>query len=191
MTLPLTLKPPRPRSGRPRADSQGAPASVSTKRYRIHLFTLTVVREAGAPDPRILGTPLAVAELMREVMPDDDREHFWGLALNAQNGLIEAYHVSTGTLSASLVHPREVFKPALIRGAASLILVHNHPSGDSSPSREDVRLTRQLAEGAKLLDLRIHDHVIIGNGSGRSIVRTKALLTEHPFSAPPPLPDRA
>ena len=67
-----------------------------------------------------------------------------------------------GTLSASLVHPREVFKPAILESAASIILLHNHPSGDPTPSREDLRLTQQLVECSQLLDLRIHDHVIIG-----------------------------
>ena len=167
MTLPLTLKPPRPRSRRPGADSQHAPNAVVTKRYRIHVFTLTVVREAGVPDPRILGTPQAVAELMREVMPDDDREHFWALLLNAQNHLLKAHPVATGTLSACLVHPREVFKPAVLEAAAHLILVHNHPSGDPTPSKEDLRLTRQLVECSRFMDIRIHDHVILGNGTGR------------------------
>jgi DNA repair protein RadC len=73
--------------------------------------------------------------------------------------------VSVGTQSASLVHPREVLGPALREGAASLIPVHNHPSGDPTPSREDLRLTRQLADGATLLDLRLHDHIIVGNGT--------------------------
>jgi DNA repair protein RadC len=84
--------------------------------------------------------------------------------LDAQNRLLRDRVVSEGTLSASLVHPREVFKPAIVESAASVILLHNHPSGDPTPSREDVRLTRQLAEGARLLDLRILDHVIIGQG---------------------------
>ena len=71
----------------------------------------------------------------------------------------------TGTQSAALVHPREVLGPALREGAAGLVLLHNHPSGDPTPSREDLRLTRQLADGARLLDLRLHDHIIIGNGT--------------------------
>ena len=65
--------------------------------------------------------------------------------MNAQNRLLEVSTVSTGTLTASLVHPREVFKPAILRAAASVIVVHNHPSGDPTPSREDLQLTRQLA----------------------------------------------
>jgi DNA repair protein RadC len=84
--------------------------------------------------------------------------------LDAQNGLLRDVVVSEGTLSSSLVHPREVFKPAILEPAASIVLIHNHPSGDPTPSREDVRLTRQLAECARLLDLRIHDHVVIGRG---------------------------
>ncbi|PYN08191.1 MAG: hypothetical protein DME06_16485, partial [Candidatus Rokuibacteriota bacterium] len=87
----------------------------------------------------------------------------------ARNGLLRDVVVSEGTLSASLVHPREVFKPAILESAASVILLHNHPSGDPTPSREDVRLTRQLVECAKLLDLRIHDHVIIGRGHFTSL----------------------
>ncbi|MEK7220660.1 MAG: DNA repair protein RadC [candidate division NC10 bacterium] len=140
---------------------------LGSNRYRVKVLSLTVVRDGSAPDPRILSTPTAVVDLMRELMPDDDREHMWALYLNAQNHLLEVYPVSTGTLTASLVHPREVFKPALLRGAASVIVVHNHPSGDPTPSREDLQLTRQLVKAAELLDLRLHDHVIIGNGTGR------------------------
>ena len=87
-----------------------------------------------------------------------------GALLDAQNGLLRDRVVSEGTLSASLVHPREVFKPAILESAASVILLHNHPSGDPEPSREDIRLTRQLVECARMLDLRINDHVIIGQG---------------------------
>jgi DNA repair protein RadC len=98
---------------------------------------------------------------------DDDKEHFWVLLLNSQNHLTCTHHVSMGSLSASIVHPREVFRAAVLASAAHVILVHNHPSGDPTPSKEDVHLTRQLVEGARVLGLRIHDHVIIGNGSGQ------------------------
>jgi len=97
---------------------------------------------------------------------DDDKEHFWAIFLNTQNHYLMHTLVSIGTLSASLVHPREVLGPALREGAASVILVHNHPSGDPSPSREDLRLTRQLGDAARLLDHTVHDHIIIGNGTG-------------------------
>jgi DNA repair protein RadC len=95
--------------------------------------------------------------------------------LNAQNHYLMHTLVSTGTQSASLVHPREVLGPALRVGAASLILVHNHPSGDPTPSREDIQLTRQLVEGAQLLDLRFHDHIIIGTEEWVSLARRSDL----------------
>ncbi len=115
----------------------------------------------------MLSAPEAVALLARDLLntADDDKEHFWAIFLNAQNHYLMHTLVSTGTLSASLVHPREVLGPALRVGAAALILIHNHPSGDPTPSREDLRLTRQIADGARLLDLRLHDHLIIGNGT--------------------------
>src|SRR5689334_25114735 len=102
-------------------------------------------------------------------MEDLKKEVFRAALLDAQNGLLRDVVVSEGTLSASLVHPREVFKPAIVESAASIILLHNHPSGDPTPSREDVRLTRQLVECARLLDLRVHDHVIIGRGRFASL----------------------
>ena len=141
---------------------------MGTKRYRLKVATWTVVREVGAPSPRKLDSPEAVVELARDLLRDldDDREHFWVILLNAQNRYLLAHLVSTGTQSATLVHPREVLGPALREGAAALILIHNHPSGDPAPSREDLRLTRQLVDAAQVVDLKIHDHVILGNGSG-------------------------
>jgi DNA repair protein RadC len=141
---------------------------MATRRYHLKLATWTVVRESGGHSPRVLSSPAAVAELARDLLRehDDDKEHFWAIFLNSQNHYLLHTLVSTGTQSASLVHPREVLGPALREGAASLVLVHNHPSGDPTPSREDLRLTRQLADAARLLDLRLHDHVIIGNGTG-------------------------
>ena len=114
-------------------------------------------------------SPAEVVEMIRsgDVIPDDAREHFVALYLNSQNKVVALHEVSVGTLSASLVHPREVFGPALrLLGIASVILVHNHPSGDPTPSQEDIRLSRQLAEAARVLDLRLHDHLVMGNGSG-------------------------
>ncbi len=137
------------------------------KNYRVNVVTFSVVREAAAPAPAKLNGPAEVAALAREVIPDDGREHFYALYLNAQNGLIAVHAVSVGTVSATLVHAREVFGPALrLLGVSSVVLIHNHPSGEATPSREDIRLTRQLVEAARLLDLRVHDHVVIGNGTG-------------------------
>jgi DNA repair protein RadC len=141
---------------------------MATRRYHLKLATWAVVRESGAPSPRTLSSPAEVAELARDLLRDhdDDKEHFWAIFVNAQNRYLLHTLVSTGTQSATLVHPREVLGPALREGASGVILVHNHPSGDANPSREDLRLTRQLVDAAALLDLRLLDHVIIGNGSG-------------------------
>jgi DNA repair protein RadC len=138
-------------------------------RYRLKLATWTVVREDNQASPRMLSSPETVALLAIDLVKahDDDKEHFWVLLLNAQNHYLMHTEVSVGSQSASLVHPREVLGPAMREGAAALILIHNHPSGDPTPSREDLRLTRQLAEGATLLDIRLHDHIIVGNGSGK------------------------
>ena len=136
-------------------------------RYRLKLATWTVVREHSQSSPRILSSPEAAAGLAADLVArsDDDKEHLWALFLNAQNHYLMHTEVSIGTQSATLVHPREVLGPAVREGAAAIILVHNHPSGDPQPSREDLRFTRQLREGAHLLDLRLHDHIIIGNGT--------------------------
>jgi DNA repair protein RadC len=112
----------------------------------------------------VLGSPEQVFARYGPLMEDLKKEVFRVALLDAQNGLLRDVVISEGTLSASLVHPREVFKPAILESAASVILIHNHPSGDPTPSREDIRLTRQLVEGAKLLELRVHDHLVIGRG---------------------------
>jgi DNA repair protein RadC len=154
--------------------------SAGSVRYRLRLATWTVVREPNQPSPRILSDPESVAALAGDLvsgLADDDKEHFWLLLLNAQNHYLMHTEVSVGTQSASLVHPREVFGPALREGAAAIILIHNHPSGDPTPSREDVRLTQGLVEGARLLDIKLHDHIVIGNGSGAYVsLAQKGLL---------------
>ena len=122
-----------------------------------------------------LGSPEAVFAHFGPLMEDLKKEVFRVVLLNSQNGYIKDEIISEGTLSASLVHPREVFRPAIRESAASLILLHNHPSGDPTPSKEDLRLTRQLVECAKLLDLRIHDHVIIGRGKFVSLAQRGVL----------------
>jgi DNA repair protein RadC len=144
------------------------PSPGRSRRYQRVAVTYSVAREQVPTSWPALSSPDAVAEFARELLAahDDDREHFWVIFLNAQNGYTGHHFVSTGSLSASIVHRREVLGPALREGAAHLILVHNHPSGDPTPSKEDVSLTRQLVEGARLLGIRLHDHVIVGNGSG-------------------------
>jgi DNA repair protein RadC len=153
-------------AGRDAAELAGQRGVGRAKAARLAAaFELTRRLRARTPGARTaLGSPAAVYAAFGPLMEDLRREVFRVALLDAQNGLVRDVVVSEGTLSASLVHPREVFKPAILESAASVILLHNHPSGDPTPSREDIRLTRQLVECARLLDLRVHDHVVIGRG---------------------------
>ena len=138
---------------------------VGPARAAALVAALELGRRAAQPaeKPRLDRPERVLAAVPDEVLRAR-KEHLLGFYLDARSQLLGRETVSIGTLSASLVHPREVFKPAILESAASVILIHNHPSGDPTPSREDIRLTRQLVECARLLDLRIHDHVIVGRG---------------------------
>jgi DNA repair protein RadC len=97
-------------------------------------------------------------------------EHFCVLHLNAKNSVVSRQTVSIGSANETTVHPREVFRAACIAGAVAVILVHNHPSGDCTPSAEDHALTARLAECGKILGIKVLDHVIVGDGDYRSLV---------------------
>ncbi len=89
------------------------------------------------------------------------KECFWSVLLNGKNRILKLARISEGSLTASLVHPREVFRPAILQGAAGILCVHNHPSGDPAPSQEDVQITRRLVETRRLVGIQVLDHVII------------------------------
>ena len=109
--------------------------------------------------------PEDVAGLMREEFRLLDRESFRVLLLNTKNKLIKVHQVSLGSLNASIAHPREIFKEAVLHSAASVILTHNHPSGDPSPSPEDLQTTKRLVEAGRALMIDVSDHVILGKTS--------------------------
>ncbi|WP_076316071.1 RadC family protein [Paenibacillus odorifer] len=98
-----------------------------------------------------------------------DKEHFVLLFLDTKNKVIGRETISIGTINTALVHPREVFKAAIRRGAVSIIGAHNHPSGDGTPSKEDVELTKRLVEAGELIGIDLLDHVIIGSQSNTSM----------------------
>ena len=103
--------------------------------------------------------------LVHEFLADTDRENFLVLMLDQKNKVIGINNVSIGSLTASVVHPRECFKPAILSNAAAIILAHNHPSGAPQPSQEDRVLTVRLVAAGKLLGISVLDHVIIGDGT--------------------------
>jgi len=111
-----------------------------------------------------VASPAQAAALVQYEMSALDQEHLRVLLLDTRNRLVRIAEVYRGSLNTSLVRIGEVFREALRHNAAGLIVVHNHPSGDPSPSPEDVALTRSLVEAGKLLDLQVLDHLIIGQG---------------------------
>jgi DNA repair protein RadC len=111
---------------------------------------------------RIVSTPADAAAVLREPMRVLDREEFHALLLTTKNGLIKTVPVSRGSLNASIVEPREVFKEAIGASAASMILAHNHPSGDPTPSSEDIAITKRLVKAGELLNISVLDHIILG-----------------------------
>ena len=113
----------------------------------------------------LLDTPEAVANLMREDNRLRDVETFQVLLLNTRRRLISVVRISEGTLDTILVHPREVFKSAIAANAAAIILTHNHPSGDPSPSEADIKVTRDLIRAGQLLKIDVLDHVILGRAT--------------------------
>jgi len=112
--------------------------------------------------PTTISSPEDAATALREDMRLLDREEFRVLLLNTKNGLIKKCSVSRGSLNASIVEPREVFKDAIAASAASMILVHNHPSGDPTPSAEDITVTKRLVKAGELLNISVLDHIILG-----------------------------
>jgi DNA repair protein RadC len=111
-----------------------------------------------------------VADQYLPLMRDLRKEVFKVLLLNRANRLIKEVFISEGTLDASIVHPRDVFREALLEPAAGIILIHNHPSGNPSPSEEDLRITKQLIEAGRLLGIKVYDHIILAGESYRSLV---------------------
>lgn len=109
-----------------------------------------------------------VGEIFRDILKnecevDQQKEHFWVMGLNVKNRVLYIELVSLGTLTEGLVHPREVFKSAIIKGISCLIFCHNHPSGESGPSNNDIDITKRLKEGGDLLGLKVLDHIIISD----------------------------
>lgn len=111
-----------------------------------------------------ISSPDDAAMLMMEEMRYLQKEYFKILLLDTKNNVKKISEISVGSLNSSIVHPREVFKEAVINSCSSIILVHNHPSGEAQPSHEDIVLTNRLDECGKLIGIKVLDHVVIGDG---------------------------
>lgn len=132
----------------------------------IPIYTVTLVRDAALPVPsRTVDSPAVAAEILRAFIGDADREHVAVLLLDTRNRVIGVNTVSIGNLNANLVHPREVFKPVMLANGNAIILGHNHPSGESEPSPEDIAITQRLKEAGELLGIPVLDHLVLGESS--------------------------
>ncbi len=131
----------------------------------IKLVEIGIVRDAADPDSdevtEAITTPADVLGYLKDLR-DKDREHFVCLHLDSRNRVTSMETVAVGTLNASLVHPREVFKAAILANAASVIVAHNHPSADVTPSSEDIALTKRLMEAGEILGIEVLDHIVVG-----------------------------
>ena len=126
-------------------------------------------------EKRVLSNSMDVAKLLKSIlfMQDPvsrDKEHFWTIHLNARHRVKFVELISVGCLTSSIVHPREVFRRAVKSGSAAVILGHNHPSGDVTPSQEDIGLTERLTQAGSLIGIRVLDHVIIGSRGFQSLM---------------------
>lgn len=127
-------------------------------------LALRMAREIRSEAP-LLDTPERVADLLREEMRLENVERFQVLLLNTRRRLISVDRLSQGTLDSLLVHPRDVFRSAIAANAAAIILAHNHPSGDPTPSESDIKVTRDLIRAGQLLKIDVLDHIIVGRAT--------------------------
>jgi DNA repair protein RadC len=127
--------------------------------------------EAEKPYSGDIRNPADVAKAVRATIKDKAKEHFKLILLNTRNRVTGIFTVSIGTLNASLVHPREVFRMAIQHAASSVVLAHNHPSGDPEPSDDDIALTRRLCESGRLLGIEVIDHIVV---AGDAFISFKA-----------------
>ena len=129
----------------------------------MHQLKVSYVREPAISE--LVGTPSDVHDLVHKLIGQADREHVLVFHLNTRHKVVSYEVVSIGTINASLVHPREVFKGAILANAATIILAHNHPTGDTSPSAEDNELTQRIKAAGDVIGIPLLDHVIVGDGT--------------------------
>ena len=145
--------------------------------FEIPQYKVVLVRKRTIQtDTPVIYTSGDAAKLIKTYLKGVDREHFVGLYLDAANHPLGIHTITVGIVNSSLVHPREVFKLAFMINAVSIIVAHNHPSGDPTPSIADKRLTAQLAEAGRLLGVQLQDHIIVTEQNGYASLAKRGLL---------------
>ena len=149
----------------------GAPDNQSNRSKFISIFRITLVRDRRvAFEPCQLVNSSQSQPLIKKLIESQgqpDREQFCVILLNSKNAIIGLNIVSTGNLSSAPVHPREVLKPAILCNASAMILCHNHPSGNLSPSPEDLSITARIVQASKIMGIHVHEHIIISMDDDR------------------------
>ena len=135
------------------------------------------IREVSAPFAvHKIFSPTNAAELASAYIADEDREVFLVMCLNTKNEVIGLHKAHVGSLNSSIVHPRDVLKVAILNNAASIIVSHQHPSGDSTPSREDIEVTKRLAEAGKIMGIELLDHLIVSYKGNHVSLKEKGYI---------------
>ena len=143
---------------------------MSNVTKRINIVSIKMVKESSfLYQTRQILSPKDAYEMIKEQLEGLDREQFIIACLNTKNEPTNISVVSVGSLNKAIVHPREVFKTAILSNAASIMAFHNHPSGETTPSQQDIQLTKRLYEAGELLGIKLLDHLIIGDGTFTSL----------------------
>lgn len=134
------------------------------KNKRVNIVSISMVKESSVLYlGRVMSSPKDGVNLVKPFLENSDREKLIVVGLDTKNQPTFLETVSVGTLNSSMVHPREVFKSAILGNSASIIMFHNHPSGDSNPSKDDIGITKRISEAGKILGINLIDHIIIGD----------------------------
>lgn len=144
---------------------------------RVSVVSIKMIRESSVLyEGRKINSPSDAAEFGRKFLEDADREKLIVCCLDTKNQPISVSVVSVGSLNSSIVHPREVFKIAILSNAASIILYHNHPSNDPTPSSEDINITHRLKDAGKILGISVIDHLVLTNNGKFTSLKEKGIL---------------
>ncbi|WP_315080645.1 JAB domain-containing protein [uncultured Clostridium sp.] len=137
---------------------------------RVNIVSLKVIKESSVLySNRRISTPIEAVNLLRNLLEDCDREKMLVCCLNTKNEPTNISVVSIGSLNSSIVHPREVFKTAIVSNSASILIAHNHPSGNTTPSKEDINVTERIKKSGEIIGIKMIDHIIIGENSYTSL----------------------
>jgi DNA repair protein RadC len=132
---------------------------------RISTVTIQLIKEKSSLyQSNVVNSPSDAFVIVNQYLENVDREHFGILCLDTKNKVTAIHTVSIGSLNSSIVHPRELFKAAILANSNSIVLFHNHPSGDPTPSSEDITVTRRLTEAGTVMGIEVLNHVIVGDG---------------------------